>query len=111
MANQPIPVDKATVMMQNYLAYMTGLGVDMAHQTQTVSFNAQDLRQWIDSVMQFTDEFRLCFGVYAPTDAGAGKMTVAIWPYKDGQPATSGAGKGTSVPAEIEPFNEGQSNP
>ncbi|NOT51919.1 MAG: hypothetical protein HOP10_11665 [Chitinophagaceae bacterium] len=107
MANQPIPVNKATLMMQDYVSYMTGLGVNMNQQTQTISFNADDLRQWIDGVMPFTDEFRLCLGVYPPADANAGRITVAIWPYKNGQPATDTAGRGT----EIEPFNEGQGHP
>jgi hypothetical protein len=109
MPNQPIPVNKATTMMQAYVSYMTGLGVDMNQQTQSVSFDANDLKQWIDSVMPHTDEFRLCLGVYSPSDAQPGRITVAIWPYKDGQPATSDTGRG--APAEIEPFNEGQSNP
>lgn len=109
MANQPIPVEKATLMMQQYVAYMTGLGVDMSQQTQTVSFNANDLKHWIDDVLPFTDEFKICMCVYPPTDADAGRSTVAIWPYKDGSPARTDSGRG--VPAEIEPFNMGTLEP
>lgn len=109
MPNQPITVEKATIMMQRYVAYMTDLGVDMNHQTQSVSFNASDLQQWLDGVMPFTDEFRLCLGVYPPGDANAGRISVIVWPYKNGQPATSDSGRG--ITAEIEPFNEAQGHP
>ena len=106
MANQPIPVAKATAMMQQYVSYMGSHGINMNSQTQSVSFDASELQQWMNNVMPYTDEFRIFLGVYPAGDPEAGRITVIVWPYKNGQPATNGAARG-----EIEPFNEGQLYP
>ena len=108
MANQPIPVSKANALMQEYVSYMTGLGVTMSQQTQTVSFDAAALMQWLNNIGTNMDELRICLGVYEPTDPDAGRITVALWPYKNGQPATE-VDRGVTV--EIEPFNEGTGQP
>jgi len=113
MANQPIPVDKAYDMVKNYIAYMTGLGVDMQKQTQSVSFDAAIFKHWLDTVMPYTDELRVCMGVYPAGDPQEGRTTVILWPYKNGKPATmpavgDGDGDGNQT---IDPFNEGHGNP
>jgi hypothetical protein len=111
MANQPIPVSEANEMIQNYLDYMTQLNI--RGQTQSVSFDSPGLISWMDGVKAYTDEFRICFGVYSPATANEGRMTVIIWPYKDGEPAQSDAaeagkdGGGT----EIQPYNIGGLSP
>ena len=93
--------------MQEYVSYMTNLGVNMSQQTQTVSFDPAILAQWLNNVLPHTDELRVCLGVYTPGEADAGRITVILWPYKNGQPATDPTARGT----EIEPFNEGQGQP
>jgi hypothetical protein len=108
MANQPISVSKATQMMSEYRSYMTSLGVSINNQTQTVSFDPAILIQWLTDVKPNMDELKVCLCVYPSTDPNAGKITVAFWPYKNGQPATETV-KG--VQAEIEPFNEGAGTP
>ncbi len=103
MANQPIPVSTATAMIEEYISYMSDLGADMEQQTHSVSFGSTALLQWMETVQQHTDEFRICMGVY-PSGDYAGRITTIIWPYKGGLPATAEEG-------EIEPFNEGSMNP
>ena len=110
MSNQPISVAKANSMIQQNLTYMSGLGVNMSKQTESVSFDGTILQQWLAAVMPFADELRVCLGVYPPGDPSAGRITTILWPYKNGQPATQpSAGDGATV--MIEPFNEGQHHP
>ncbi len=106
MANQPITVAKATQLMQEYVSYMTNHGINMNQQTQMVAFDSGILSQWMSTTQPSCDEFRICLGVYPPNDANAGHITVAIWPYKNGQPAID-----PNTRLEIEPFNEGQLYP
>jgi hypothetical protein len=108
MANQPISVSKATQMMSEYRSYMTSLGVSINNQTQTVSFDPAILLPWLTNVQSNMDELKVCLSVYPSTDPNAGKITVALWPYKNGQPATETV-KG--VVTEIEPFNYGTLEP
>jgi hypothetical protein len=110
MANQSIPVNRANTLIQENITYMSNLGVNMAKQTQSVGFNGAALQQWLANVMPFADELRVCMGVYPAGDPQAGRITVALWPYKNGQPATQPAvGGGANM--MIEPFNEGQRYP
>lgn len=110
MANQPISVSKANDMIQQYLTYMTGHGINMNNQTQTVIFTTPELLQWLNNTKGYTDEFRVCIGVYPNGDSRAGRMSAIIWPYKNGQPAvgpdTAGKG-GTGGGTLLEPYNDG----
>ena len=108
MASQPITISRANKLITEYRDYMIGLGVDISSQTQTVSFNAAVLAQWLNNVLPNTDELRICMGVYPSGEADAGRITVALWPYKNGQPATEEVG---GVTTEIEPFNVGSLHP
>ena len=107
MANQPIPVSRANGMIQDYITYMEGLGVNMSQQTQSVSFDGNILQQWLSDVMPFADELRVFLGASGTGDAL--RITVILWPYKNGQPAMQ-PGEGGSNTA-INPFNEGQGQP
>ncbi len=110
MANKPIPVTEAEVMKQQYLDYMTKLGVDMKQQTHSVSFNSKILQAWMQQVDTVTDEFRIFLGVYPPASPNAGRISTIIWPYKNGQPATRG---GTALGDDgwEDPFNDGEGRP
>jgi len=107
MPNQSIPVETANGMIQEYLTYMQEHEIDMEHQTHSVSFDFTILQEWLKDVSDYTDELRICMGVY-PSGENAGRITTILWPYKDGQPATR-PGEGGDV--EIEPFNEGNGLP
>lgn len=112
MPNNPIPVAAAKGMMIAYVNYMKSLGVSMDSQTHSVSFDPTTLQQWLDNVMPYSDELRICMSDYPQGHQHAGRTTVVLWPYKNGQPAkypqaTEGEGDGE----EIEPFNEGTLNP
>lgn len=118
MSNQPIPIQTANLMIADYFNYMTEHGVDMNRQTQSVSFNSSILLEWMTSVSDYADEFRIFMGLYPDSDPRAGRTTVIVWPYKDGQPATmpgtSGKDGGEGDGGEghgIDPFNEGTLNP
>lgn len=115
MPNRPIPVNYAHEMIGTYLNYMTGLGVDMTKQTHSVSFVSADLLKWMAEVQPYTDEFRICEGVYPAGHPSAGRMTVIIWPYKNGVPATIPGGEGQEGndggATTINPFNEGTGRP
>ena len=98
MANQPIPIPTALVMIGEYIDYMSVLGVDMNNQTHSVSFGSDELLDWMQQVKPYTDEFRICLA------AEGERITVIVWPYMQGEPASiEGVG--------IEPFNEGERKP
>ena len=105
MADQPIPVSTANAQMTEYVTYMTGLGVNMTKQTKTVSFGGATLSSWLAGVMPFTDELRICLGVYPTGATRAGRINTILWPYKNGVPAVDGSGHA------ILPFNEGTGQP
>lgn len=102
MANKPIPVSTADTMVQEYLNYIKS-SAEMSTQTQSVSFAGKELMEWLNQTMPNADEIRVCFGIYPEGHAQAGRITVILWPYKDGQPAK------TNPP--IPPFNDGQGRP
>lgn len=113
MANQPIPVKQANDMIAQYIEYMQKLGVDMTKQTQSISFTSKELLNWLSGAMPYADELRICEGVY-PDGENAGRITVILWPYKNGKPATKpveqGKGGGDDD-EEIEPYNDGVLKP
>jgi hypothetical protein len=111
MANRPISIDEANAMIQQYLVYMKNHGVDTAKQTQSVSFTGPELMAWLQEVMPYADELRVCEGVYPPGHPQAGRITTILWPYKDGYPAKRLDGKGNGGGDGIKPFNEGQGHP
>jgi hypothetical protein len=108
MPNQ-IPVSTANAMKEAYIGYMTQHSVNMHYQTHSVSFPSSDLVKWMSELQEYNlvDEFRIFAGVYAPPSPHAGRITVIIWPYKGGQPATDMGDGG----ATIEPYNDGTLNP
>jgi hypothetical protein len=84
--SKPIPVSQATAMIKTYNSYMSSLGVDMKKQTQSVGFNLTELMDWLNKMTAIADEIRVCMGDY-PDGSQAGRTTVVLWPYKNGQPA------------------------
>lgn len=119
MAGKPIPAGAANDMISAYIGYMTALGVDMNNQTQSVSFTSSVVMSWLNTVMPRADELRIFMGLYLPDHVKAGRTTVILWPYKNGQPlqvdpmelepSEGGDKKGGGGPTY--PFNEGQGNP
>ncbi|HEX2848527.1 MAG TPA: hypothetical protein VHN59_18420 [Chitinophagaceae bacterium] len=122
MPNQPIPVAEAQEMIKTYTAYMQKLGVDMQKQTQSVSFKLPELMAWLTKMTELADEIRICMGDYPAGHPEAGRTTVILWPYKNGQPAqystkpNPGDG-GTECDdddddcEEVDPYNQGQLYP
>jgi hypothetical protein len=110
MPNQ-IPVITANAMKEAYLGYMTLHSVNMQYQTHSVSFPSIDLVKWMHELQELNlvDEFRFFAGVYAPPSPHAGRITVIIWPYKNGEPAIDTTHGNGGV--EIEPYNDGTLNP
>ena len=97
---EPISPSAANTQKQDYVNYMTGLGVNMNAQTQSVSFDSTVLLHWMNSLGTFADEFRLFMGLNTN-----GRTTVIVWPYKNGVPAVDSRG------TTIQPFNDGQGIP
>jgi len=114
MTNQPIPVPVANAMIQEYIHLIGTQTDDMSKQTQSVSFIKKDVLPWMNEVMQYADELRVCMGVYPPGHEQGGRLTVILWPYKDGQPASwpKEEGKAGDDPGGlIHPYNDGQGRP
>jgi hypothetical protein len=99
-------------MMKEYNLYMLSHGINMLKQTQSVSFTGNELMAWLNEVMPYTDELRVCLGAYSniiPLDI---RTNVILWPYKDGQPATRPIAAGKDGNDEkIPPYNNGGLNP
>jgi hypothetical protein len=87
MPNRPIPITEANNMIKAYSTYMTNLGVDMKKQTQSVSFKLTELISWLGKMTEVADEIRICMGDYPDGHPQAGRTTVMLWPYKNGQPS------------------------
>jgi len=112
MENRPIPVNVANVMKEDYVIYLKKHGVDPFKQSQSVSFAGKELMAWMAQTMPYADELRVYLGVYPPTDPNAGRITVILWPYKNGKPATQPVSEGKdgdSTP--IPPYNQGGLEP
>jgi hypothetical protein len=102
MAGRPIPVSEANKMIEGYLNYLQD-PVDMNRQTHHVTFSAPELMTWLNQIMPRADELRVCFGRYPEGHPQGGKLTVILWPYKDGKP--------TRTNPEDPPYNEGTGQP
>jgi hypothetical protein len=111
MSNRPIPVAKADAMIKSYDAYMKHHGVDMAKQTQSVSFSAVELHAWLTGVLPYADEIRIFPGEYAVGEEHAGRITTILWPYKHGKPAVYPGEGGGPGGGGLEPYNYGTLNP
>jgi hypothetical protein len=92
-------------MINEYVSYMTSLGVNMNNQTQSTSFAGTGLTNWLNTVMPFADELRIFNGRYPAGNPHAGRTTVILWPYYHGAPAVGNKG----IP--ILPFNDGAGLP
>jgi hypothetical protein len=100
MAGQTISVGTADDMISDYNDYMTNLGVNMEKQTQSVSFTASAVMEWLSQVMGSADELRVFIGLYPPEHEKAGRTTIILWPYLNDQPLEN-----------TDPFNDGMGQP
>lgn len=124
MPNRPIPITEANTMIKAYSTYMTTLGVDMKKQTQAVAFKLPELISWLSKMTEVADEIRICMGDYPAGHPEAGRTTVILWPYKNGQPSVytgveptadnpegcddEGGAEGDGGGKEVDPYNDGQ---
>lgn len=107
-------MEVANAMIQEYTRYMESQGIDMHKQTVSVSFTGPELMSWLRDVMSYSDELRVCLGAYGKEDSNAGRITVILWPYKDGAPATQPYLQGKDAPPPpppTPPYNQGGMNP
>lgn len=115
MKNGPISVELANRMISEHITYMKTRGIDMSKQTQSVSFTSKELMNWLRDVMPAADELRVFLGAYGKEDSNAGRVTVILWPYKNGQPTTQpvvSEGKDAPPPPPpTPPYNQGGLNP
>jgi hypothetical protein len=110
MANRTIPVSEANAMIMEYLGYMTEHKVNMQSQTQSAAFTTTGLLDYINTVKDYTDEFRIFFGVY-PAGEKIGRMTAIIWPYKGGKPAERPDLGKDGGSTQFDPYNDGGLSP
>jgi hypothetical protein len=107
----PIPVSTANIMIEDFIR-STEPGIeDLSKKTWSVSFTGKELMDWLNEKMPFADELRICFGKYPKDDPNSGRVTVILWPYKDGQPITEGYSEGKDDPTPTPPYNNGGLNP
>ena len=110
----PIPVSTANIMIEDYIR-STEPGIeDLSKKTWSVSFTGKELMDWLIEKMPFADELKICFGKYPKDDPNAGRVTVILWPYKDGKPATQPLSEGKDdppPPPPIPPYNQGSLEP
>lgn len=108
----PIPVSEANLMIEEY-DRSTEPTAELAKKTLSVSFTGKELMDWLTPIMSLADELRICFGKYPKEDPNAGRVTVILWPYKDGQPLTEGyaEGKDGTPPPPTDPYNQGSLKP
>lgn len=115
MENGPISVSVANSMIEEYLQYMKAQGIDMDKQTHSISFTRDKLMDWLTRNMEGADELRICLGAYGKDESNAGRITVILWPYKDGEPFTQPISDGKDAPPPPpppgDPYNQGGLNP
>ena len=108
----PIPVSTANIMIEDYIRSTESGIEDLSKKTWSVSFTGIELMGWLTQTMPFADELKICFGKYPKEDPNGGRVTVILWPYKDGKPATQPISEGKDGDtAPIPPYNQGQLNP
>ena len=105
MPSQPIPTSLADSLINEYSSFMGKLGVNMGHQTESVSFDGATVMHWLNAVMPFADELRISMGCYPAGHPNAGRTTVILSPYLNGARATDGGGH------TLDSFNDGQGMP
>ena len=108
----PIPVSEANLMIEEY-ERSTEPTTELTKKTFTVSFTGRELMDWLTEKMALADELKIFFGKYPKEDPQAGRVTVILWPYKDGQPLTDGysEGKDGTPPPPTPPYNQGSLTP
>ena len=114
MAGKPIPISTANAMVNKYIDHVKNLGVEPNKKTQYVSFTLPEIMDWLNQVTPFTDELRICLGVHTQEASDPGRVTVIVWPYKNGEPATSPLSEGKDGGGGgggINPYNDGNSGP
>jgi hypothetical protein len=86
---------------------------ELAKKTLTVSFTGAELMGWLTEKMAQADELKIFFGKYPKENPQGGKVTVILWPYKDGHPLTEGyiEGKDGTPPPPTPPYNNGTLTP
>jgi hypothetical protein len=109
--------DTAKMIMKAYEVYMDSLGVDTSNNnlTRAVSFNSKNLKKWIKKydIFNKSDELRIFFGRYPDLPvfgANRNRLTLILWPYKNGFPAKRG-GVRSDKDDELDPFNLGNLKP
>ena len=108
----PIPVSTANIMIEDYIRSTESGIEDLSKKTWSVSFTGIELMGWLTQTMPFADELKICFGKYPKEDPNGGRVTVILWPYKDGKPATEGYSEGKDeTPPPIPPYNNGSLQP
>lgn len=88
------------------------------------SFNFADFQNWISKLGGFADDIKICYGIYTEEYCNkyyngdksfVGRLTVFIWPYKNGKPLTKSdyiSTNGSVAPADFgEPYNLGGIEP
>jgi hypothetical protein len=112
MENRPIPVSEANAMIQEYIKYELQHNIDPTKQTQSVSFKGAELMKWLSESMPHADELRVCFGSYPAGTDNAGRVTVILWPYKNGEPANQPVTEGKDGGGgKMPPYNQGGLQP
>lgn len=108
----PIPVATADLMIKEYEG-ITASDLELAKKTLTVSFTGKELMGWLNEKMAVADELKIFFGKYPKDDPQAGRVTVILWPYKNGSPLTEGyiEGKDGPPPPPSDPYNQGSLTP
>ncbi len=115
-----IPVKFAKKCIADYAAYMRKLGVNVEKdQTNMVSFHTKDLKSYFDKhhIFEESDEVRVYFGVYPKgveklyASAKAGRISVILWPHKNGKPLQKPYKGDKGDRDEVEPYNMGHLNP
>lgn len=107
----PIPVAEAEIMIKEYEG-ASATDLELTKKTLTVSFSGKELMDWLNEKMAIADELKIFFGKYPKGNPEAGRVTVILWPYKDGAPLTQGYAEGKDgPPPPSDPYNNGQSGP
>ena len=65
---------------------------------------------WLNEKMALADELKIFFGKYPKEDPQAGRVTVILWPYKNGEPASEPI-EGKDDGGKIPPYNQGGLQP
>src|SRR5262245_54238500 len=107
-----IPVKQADDMILFYQKHCKDQNLPKEKSTEYVSYALPEFQAWLTAVTPYSDEVRVCLGVYPPGHPEEGRLTVLFRSYSAGKPSAEPREEGKGgTGGGFSPYDEGNSGP